>query len=136
MPILISVYTERALDLGDLATRYSDIADIYFYGLYLGVQNNDWLSFRIDASDEGDAVLEEDYTQRVMRVRALVGRPVQALIESSNYESIDLALSRIPAAGVFVENEYEVIFSLAEIQRRLQSGEDWVSVGREFLLKP
>jgi len=131
--ILIPVYTERVLDLGDLAARYSDVADIYLQGPYLGVQNNDWLSFRIDASNENEAELDEYYVQHVMRIRALIGRPVKALIECTDWGSANLALSRMPAEGVFVENEYQIVFSLEEIQRRLQAGEDWEHVGQEFL---
>lgn len=133
MPRMLSVYSENVLDLGDLARRYCDIADIYLQGPYLGVQNNSGLSFRIDTSNAGEAELEDYYVQHVMRVRALIDRPIEALIEYNNSQSINLALSRMPAADVFVANQYRVLFSLEEIQRRLQAGEDWEFVGEEFL---
>jgi hypothetical protein len=129
---LISVISAQVLDLAALANRYSDVADIYLQGPYLTVQNEDWLWFCFDASGTAPGV--DDYpAQHSTRIRALIGRPVRAIMKCRNSRSLNLALSRLPTGGIFIDNEYEVVFTVREIQRRLQSGEDWEYVGQEFM---
>ncbi len=130
--ILIPILADHRLDLAQLAARYSDAGDIFLQGPYLTVQNDDGLWFCIDAS-RTDADFDGYPPVEVTQIHALVGRPIEALIECSDPDSINLALSRFPNEEIFVINEYSIVFTIQEIQRRIEAKEDWQKIGKEFL---
>ncbi len=127
------IVSERDLDLPALADLYHDIGKAAVYGERLVVQNDDWGWFHIDLGGT-DSVLAEFEPDEKVRLLALIGRPFFAGLPFRNSVSVNLAVSRLPATdNLFICNEYGVIFTVREIQRRLKSGEEWETVGEEFL---
>jgi hypothetical protein len=129
------IITEQTLDLAALADRCRDIGEIFLNSPQeLIVQNDEKdLWFRIDTrcDDDGDINMFDRRDQA--RVRALIGRPLCVSVECSGSDSVDVAVSLLPSKDVFICNDYGIIFTIKEIHRRLKAGEEWETVGKEFV---
>jgi len=123
------ILSKQKLDLGILVGRYRDVGNAYLRAGVLTIDDRNGLTFHIDPT-ASEAPFKDYEPEQLARLRALVGRPAVALLQSESSPMINLALSRFPVDGVFIENEHRVIFTVKEIQRRQQLGQDWENVGK------
>ncbi len=134
----VLILSDRKLDLAALLIRYRDAWNIYLQSPYLTVVSEEGPWFCLDIAG-GQDLLQAWSVKQTVQVRALIGQPVTAILEYENPHDqerddprmLSLALSRLPTDRVFVVNDHNVIFAAKEIQRRLQTGEDWKNVGKE-----
>lgn len=118
------ILSKRKLDLGLLVGRYRDVGNAYLRGPKLTIDNHNGVWFCIDTTAI-EAPFENYKSEELARLRAVIGAPFVAKLESDNLPTINLAIGRFPFDGIFIENEHRIIFTVKEIQRRLRTGEDW-----------
>jgi hypothetical protein len=129
----MTIISEQELDIAALANRYRDVGKVFAYETELTVQNDDWGWFRMELIDTAMSLAEFEPGEKV-RLLALIGQPFFAALPFRNSASVNLAVSRLPPNdNLFINTEYDVIFTVKEIHRRFQTGEDWETVGKEFV---
>lgn len=121
----VLLISSMPLDLHELANHYKHCGSVNLQSDKRLVVEGVWGWFALNVEPDAE---DEMSASEIDRIRQSILVPSYCQLEFGSANAAELAVSNfIPRFRVLIDNDFGVLWSLEEVQRRIKAHEDWLS---------